>query len=83
MSISSGRSSSRKDRAELIRLSRAHRQTTEVLWVVDLLQLSLEECRDQLVTVSPEGFIKKQGEAQAYANLLKLIERPAPGFEVE
>jgi hypothetical protein len=52
-------------------------------WVVQLLGICLEDSKAELVTVPQEGFMKKQGEAAAYANLLRLITRPIAGTMVE
>ena len=53
-------------------------QATEVVWVVELLQLLGQQVRNELVTATPETFMRKQGEAVGYDKLLKLIHRQNP-----
>lgn len=76
-------SSQRRGQAELAKLLYQHRQSTELTWVLDLLDSLLSQAKDELVTATPEAFMKKQGEAVAYEKIRKLITRQSPGTQPE
>jgi hypothetical protein len=48
----------------------------ELQWVVEWLHLQASQARDELVTATPETFMRKQGEAAAYDKLLIGMTRP-------
>jgi hypothetical protein len=45
---------------------------------LELLDLLLSGVKDELVTATPETFMKKQGEAVAYERLIRMILRTPP-----
>jgi hypothetical protein len=69
---------SRKQEADLARELNRMRETAEMTLCLELLDLLLSGVKDELVTATPETFMKKQGEAVAYERLIRMILRTPP-----
>lgn len=70
---------SRKAREhQLVKQLYLARGTHELMAVGALLGLLLEEAKDRLVSSNPQEFMKQQGKALAYDELLRMLVRGKP-----
>lgn len=63
--------------AELVKAIQERAGTYEVQQVMELLNLLLEESKNNLVTAAQDRILYNQAEAQTYANLIRMLMRPS------
>lgn len=63
--------------AELVKALQERAGTYEVQQVMALLNLLLEESKNNLVTAAQDRILYNQAEAQTYAGLIRMLMRPS------
>lgn len=60
---------------ELGKLLRERKGSLEVTSIMEVIELKLDEVKEQLLTCDEDEFRRLQGEAQAYEKLTRLLTR--------
>ena len=67
----------KRRKQELVSSLQKRKDQPEFLWFRELVEGMAEEAVNSLVDTTPELMLRFQGRAQAYKELLRLLERPS------